>query len=317
MSKNIIFLFVLLFLISCSRKNQSGGENTILFVSSNQPVSYIINEITGKPIENLCLLGPGTSSHTYSPKPSDMIAIEKACCIFYVSANLDSWSVNTVNKNKVALMDLLPDSFKLHFKGSHPEHSFSNNLYGTGDLRQEKNQWHVSNPPANGDDPHFWMDPMAVKAIIPKLTEVLIKYHPNDSVILLCNSRKFIEKLDLLNNEIKNALSSVQNRTAFLFHPSMLYLFRRYNIIYGGSIEDNPGKEPTINLIRELAENIKKSGTKAIFIEPQLPANAIKPFVEMTNLPVLMLDPLGGFPGRKNYFDLIRYNAGILKKGLE
>ena len=262
-------------------------------MSSNQPVSYIINEITGKPGDNLCLLGPGTSSHTYSPKPSDMMAIEKAACIFYVSGNLDSWAVNTVNKNKTALIDLLPDSIKQHFNGEHHENISGNDI-----------------------DPHFWMDPLAVKSIIPGLTKILIKYHPDDSLILLKNSRVFIQKLDLLNNEIKEILSPVNNRTGFLFHPSMLYLFKRYNIVYGGSVEDNPGKEPTINLIRELAAKIIKSGTKAIFIEPQLPVNATKPLIEMTKLPVLMLDPLGGFQGRNNYFDLIRYNARILRKGL-
>ena len=83
-----------------------------------------------------------------------------------------------------------------------------------------------------------------------------------------------------------------------------------------GSIETSPGKEPSAEYTMELIKKIKKAKAKALFTEPQLPEGPAKTIAEAASLKLYVLDPIGGFEGRKNYFDLIKYNTDIFCKAL-
>jgi zinc transport system substrate-binding protein len=56
-------------------------------------------------------------------------------------------------------------------------------------------------------------------------------------------------------------------------------------------------------------ETISEHNVKAIFTEPQLPTAAADTISEETGLPIVVIDPIGGYEGRGTYFDLIRYNT--------
>ena len=94
-------------------------------------------------------------------------------------------------------------------------------------------------------------------------------------------------------------------------------MLKRYNLNYAGAIELSPGKEASPRYLANLIEKIKKSGTKAIFSEPQLPDKPAKVISEATGLNIFILDPNGGIEGRNSYWDLILYNARTLKQALE
>lgn len=290
----LLSIVVLIFWTGCDTKT----ADTPVFVVSNQPVKFIVDEITGSPSSSLCLLPSGTSEHIYSPKPNDVIATEKAKLIIYSSDVLDSWAVKSINPNKISLISLLPQDSLISGDDHHHNESSGNHHDIT-------------------TDPHFWMDPVLVRLVSIKLLPYLIKANPKDSAKYRANLAKFITKLDSLDKTLNMILSPVQGRTFHLFHPSMLYLLKRYGLKYGGAIEEFPGKEPTINYLNELANRIKQSGSKAIFTEPQLSDKAIYPLKEMLNLPVLTLDPLGGVPGRMSYYELLIFNAQNLARAYQ
>ena len=125
-------------------------------------------------------------------------------------------------------------------------------------------------------DPHFWMDPLAVKALIPVLIDTLSKLDPQNASTYKTNGDLFIKRLDLLHKQLTSITDKLQGKVLFLQHPSFLYFAKRYNLIYEGSIEETPGKEPSPKFIADLITKIKSSGTKAIFSEPQLNHKAAK-----------------------------------------
>ena len=274
----IILVFILVILIAACTKN----SDTVNFAAASQPAALILAEITGDKQEVNCLVPPGASPHTFSPSPSSVKDAANSKALFFISPYLDGWAANLSVSKIIRLVDFLPDSMLL---------------------------WYDSKT----YDPHFWTDPLCVKAIVRRLTDTLIKINPAKTEDYRKNSSGFIQRLDSLDNEIRVLLSSCENRYIFTFHPSFNYFIRRYNLIYGGSIEESPGKEPTPNYIVDLVEKIKKSGVTAIFSEPQLPEKIIFTIAETAGVTVLPLDPNGGSKGCGDYFSLMRINARTIR----
>ena len=285
--KNItIFLLSVLLLISCSAR----GAKPV-FVATANPVYQIIKEIAGTKAEVKMLMKVGDSPHTYSPTPSDARITAGAKALFFISDHADGWAANMESENKIELIKLLPDDKKILF-GKY----FKNN--------------------DSTADPHFWTDPLAVKAILPALADSMAKYDPENAKTYKVNADLFAKRLNLLNRQVEKIISEVKGKKVYLFHPSFLYFLQRYGLRYGGSIEPAPGKEPTPVFISAMVKELKKNQVKAIFSEPQLPDGPARILAEASGTRVFILDPLGGEQGREKYTDIILYNARTFKKAL-
>ncbi len=299
MNKKILFLLTVLSiaLAACSRE-----QGKPVFVATINPVASIVREIVGQDVEVVCLTSPGDSPHTFNPTPSQMMKIESAKAFFYVADNLDNWVASVSNKNRIELIRLFPADCVLSFEeDSHDEEGHS-----------EDGHNHDS-----GADPHFWTDPVTVKTLVPLIVEALISIDPDNSKKYVDNSVKFVEKLDSLDKQVRTMLSGVQGRPVLLFHPSFRYFLKRYGLKYIGSVEPSPGKESSPKFLAEIVSKLNAEGAKAVFTEPQLPPNAAKAVAEATGVKVWELDPIGGSPGKQSYFDLIMYNAKILRDALQ
>lgn len=291
MKKTILILFfaaVLLFTLnSCGEKQNPQGRK--LFITTNYPITMLMNEIAGNNEDVWCIIPPGATEHTYAPKPSDIRLVENSAAVFYISDNLDAWLLNFDDINKIQLLDLLPDSLFRYFPGS---------------ARSKKNI-----------DPHFWTDPVIMKHLVPKLLEIMLRYKPERKDVYTKNAKLLTAKLNAFDIEIRKALKPYRGRSLMLFHPSFLYFLNRYGLNYAGSVEPAPGKQPTLQDIATLKKTIEKLNLKAVYAEPQLPKRSLKILTHGTDMKILELDPIGGGEGKHNYFELMRYNYKNIIKG--
>ncbi|MGA2296416.1 MAG: metal ABC transporter substrate-binding protein [FCB group bacterium] len=290
---NIKFLLFSLFIIT----NYFNSFAKPLFVTTSYPIASIIKEITGNYADVVSLVPPGASPHTFAPIPSDVAKAQTASAFFYVSPELDGWAANLPTNNKIKIMDILPMEFHQYFKGEN-----SNSNLNTND---------------KVEDPHFWTDPITVKALIRKLTEMLVKYDKPNEKTYYENAQIFDKRLELFNWQIEKILDPKKGKPVFLFHPSFLYFLKRYGLVFGGVVEVDPGVEPSSRHTYELVKNIKKSGINVIFAEPQSPLSSARVIAESAGVKLDILDDLGGIQGRLNYFDLIMYNVKVLQKELK
>ncbi len=292
-------LIGLLLLLSCQTQ-----QSKPLIVVTNRPLMMIVQEIIGNKVQLECLTQSGDSPHTYSPKPSDAAKAAKADVFLYTAKTLDEWAIKMNAKNKIEVFSLLPKNLQLSFDEACCEHTH-------GEVAESQHEHSEGNY-----DPHFWLDPLTVKSLLPALTDTLSKLFPEYSKTFANNSELFAKRLDLLNKQVGQILSGKEGRSLFTFHPSFRYFIARYGLAYGGSIEVSPGKEPSPKFLVELSDKIKQTGTRAIFSEPQLSISSAKAVAEATGTILFELDPLGGVTGRTKYSDLIIYNAKILQKAL-
>lgn len=291
-----IIILILIFTTFCNAQGKSGKPD---YIVTGYPVKYILEELTRNIAEVNALVPPGASPHTFAPNPSDIKKAQSAKALFYVSEELDGWAVKIQAKNLIRLMDYLPAEYKMNFAEPH-RHGNEHSEHGSDII-----------------DPHFWTDPLAVKALAGKLTEILVKLDKSNEQNYRDNARAFIARLELLNLQIQTRTVQIRGKSIFLFHPSFRYFIKRYGFNYGGSIEIDPGVEPSARHTGDLLKKIKKSGAKAIFTEPQLNPGPAKVIAESIGIKLAQLDPNGGVAGRNNYFDLLFYNMNVLINSLK
>lgn len=300
----IIILSVFLF-------NCSAESSKPIIVTTSFPVASIIRELVGNRVEVEILVPAGASPHTYSPKPSDVKKSSIAIAFFSVADKLDGWSKSIKTERHIELIKFLPDSLRVYFdephNHSHDRHDHSGHIHDSVTSNMSKD---------NYLDPHFWFDPMAVKAIIGPLSDTLSAIMPEHSETIKKNTELFGKRLDLINKEVGSLTKVLFGKPLFLQHPSFLYFANRYNLEYMGAIEEIPGKEPGPKYIAEIVKKIKESGATAIFTEPQLNKKAGEIIAKEAGVLLYEIDPIGGTDKIKNYSDLIISNAKVIVKAL-
>lgn len=297
--KNIIITILLAALLAALGCGGKGGstDGKITFVATINPAAAIVREIAGDRANVVCLLNPASSPHTYSPRPSDMRQVEAASALIFVGEQLDGWAAKLPATARIELMTLLPAEHRLPLV-EHEEHE--------GGLHE-----------GEVIDPHFWMDPAAVKAILPALAERMAELDSEGAETYRANAARFAAELDALDLELAETLRPVIGRPVIMFHPSMQYMLKRYGLEMAGVIEPFPGKEPTPDYIVKLKKTIADKGVKAVFTEPQLREEPARVVAEETAAKVYVLDPIGGVEGRESYAELLRYNAKVLAEALK
>ena len=255
------------------------------YVTTIHPLKEILREVVSDRAEVFAILPAGASPHTYELRPSDLRLVESATAIFYGSPSLDSWALKFQHENRIEFLSLIPTAFLIYFQNQHGEKKER--------VSETETSGHDDHHHESGVDPHFWTDPLTIKALLPALTEKLCALDPGGCEIYRKNSKRFSVHLDSLHLQLSKLLAPVQDRAVMISHPFFSYFFKRYHIQLVASVEESPGKEPTPKKIKRMVEQIKQHQVRAIFDHSQLPDRAAKVIAEASGLIVYRLDPLG------------------------
>jgi len=285
-------ILLIIFLVVGCKPTEENKE----IVTTIYPFKAILEEVAGNRFEVKSILPAGADPHTYEMLPSDFRAIQNAKVFFYGSSALDGWAANLDVKNKVELLSLVPKNF-LHDIEIHHE--------------SENTTEHI------GTDPHFWTDPLTVKATLPQIVNEFIRIDPAAEKIYKKNATDFSNKLDLLDSLIKIETTQIKFKNVFTDHPFYSYFFDRYGFNVVGSIEIAPGSQPTPKDIENLITLVKAKDVKAIFTHQQQSDKPANVLAESTGIKVFTLDPIGGVKGRMTYSEIILHNLSIIKIALK
>lgn len=317
--KPILIVLILLLLCSACNKNKettNSNENHKLIAVTINPLKLIIQEIVGNEFEIVTILPYAASPHTFEPKPSDALKIQNAELVFFVSNSLDGWIANLANKkNKIKLMQYVAQNIatsKIFFDSEihnhrHCEHS----------CEHTHNANIVSDNSEDKLDPHFWVSPALVKSIAQEICDKIIEIDKQNAAKYQNNAENFIKKLDELHNQLSNQVKPIHNKPIFTFHNSFNYFIKEFDLTFGGSIEEFPGKEASPKYLANLTAQIRKANVNAIFSEPQLNPKAINVIAKEVNIRVVELDPIGGKNQNETYFSFIKENANQLISALK
>ena len=158
-------------------------------------------------------------------------------------------------------------------------------------------------------DPHVWMSPKMVILMVRNIYDGLISIDPTNYKYYTLNKDIYIFKLENLDKQIEQILSSKNNRSFIVYHPAWSYFARDYNLNQI-SIESG-GKEPTPQTMEELIINAKKNNIKIIFVQEQINKKVAESIAKEINGSIVSLNPMA-----KNYIENMEYMAKIIEKNM-
>ncbi len=271
---------------------------------SVQSLKWIVQELyPNEIIQVIC--PPGNSPHTFELKPEHLKNALNARFALSVDKEYDSWFDKLGIKKQVRALDLLPTAFvqKPQFEDHAHEHEKHEHA-------EHEDHHHGSR------DPHFWMNPLTVEALLKPLVKQICSWEPKDCTSVQKRAQEFSIQLLALDKEIQNVMLPLKGKAFLSSHDGFGYFVRRYNLDYLEPIEPLPGKEPSPKDIQRILKNAAAKGVHTIFGEVQLPVRPVEALAQATKTRFEILDQYGASAQITSYSDLIRDNAHKIKKGL-
>jgi len=259
----------------------AGAEGAVATIA---PIADLVREVGGPAVSVTTLLPPGASPHTYEPTPAAARALAAARAVFLVGAGLDAWAARLV-------------------AAAAPPGAVVVDLSAGVEL-------------VDGGNPHYWLDPRVAAALVDRIEAALARALPAERAGLAARAAALRGRLGALDAELADAIAALPTRRLVTFHGSWPYLARRYGLEVVGVIETAPGREPGPRHLAGIVARIRALGVPAVFAEPQLSPRAAEEIAREAGVRVLVLDPLGGVPGREGYEELMRFNLRSLEEGL-
>jgi zinc transport system substrate-binding protein len=259
----LFFLTSSLILILFGLPTQNSvAARKIRVVTSVFPLFDFAQAVLGERGEVSLLLPPGAETHTWQPRPSDIIRLSSADLFIYIGADLEPWLedlLKSVKNPGLRVLEasrgipLIDEEGTIH-EGHEPEEE--------GIVHSEQTHEHGAR------DPHIWLDFMIDQIIVDKIATALSEIDPEGSSIFKKNASAYKKKLQGLDQKFKSGLKDCMHRTIILGgHAAFGYLARSYNLsqvsIYGLS----PDSRPTPKKLVEVVELAKKYRIKVIFFE--------------------------------------------------
>ena len=177
-------------------------------------------------------------------------------------------------------------------------------------------------------DPHSWLDPLAFKAQVDVVKDVLIANFPDHEATFVENADAYKTELDFLHIGYQSAFGDGANcagNTVVANHNAYSYIAQRYDIQFVTVHGLDPEGEPTAENVAEVVEQIEEEGLTVLFIEEYTDQTAVAGLVEQTtsdtmpngiDIETLYTMELPPINSEDNYLTLMGKNLNNLKSGM-
>lgn len=250
-------------------------------VVSILPQQTFLQKIGGDKVNIALMVKPGSSPHSYEPKPSQMKDISNADIYFSIGVEFEhTWLNKFTHQNKNMLVsDMAKNITKISIVDHHHGHD------------HDKKEHHEDEHEEESKDPHIWLSPTNVKIIAKNIFNTLSKIDDKNTAYYKQNLNNFLKEINKTDIRIKKILQNTPKHTKFMvFHPSWGYFARDYELEQF-AIESG-GKNPKPRQIVYLIKEAKEEHVKAIFTAPEFSTKTANQLAKEVGIPVIKTSPL-------------------------
>ena len=177
-------------------------------------------------------------------------------------------------------------------------------------------------------DPHSWLDPLAFKAQVDVVKDILTVNFPEAEATFNENADAYKNELSDLHNEYQILFSdggSCAGNTVVANHNAYSYISQRYDIEFVTVHGLDPEGEPTAEDVAEVVEQIEEDGLTVLFVEEYTDESAVAGIVEQTisdtmpegiSIEILYTMELPPKNSDDTYLTLMEKNMNNLRSGL-
>lgn len=267
--KQLLALFLLFFTSLALAKT-----NVIVSIV---PQKIFVQKIAKDLVDITVMVAPGSSPHSYEPKPSQMMALSKADIYFSIGVEFEKvWLEKFQSQNtKLPFVDISANVKKIPISTNH---------------HHDEDEHHEADN-HTGLDPHTWVAPKNVAIMAQSIYESLVKVSPQNTLEYKKNLKAFLQELDETDKQIKNILKNLPKHSKFMvFHPSWGYFAQAYDLEQIAL--EVEGKSPQPKKIIEIIKEAKEEKVKVIFTQPEFSDKSAQIIAKEANVKVEKISPL-------------------------
>jgi zinc transport system substrate-binding protein len=243
----LVLLSIVLLAPGCgsqAAKVTPGNSNKLKVAVTIVPQATFVRAVGEDLVEVVTMVPPGGNPENYSPTPQQMVQFSDAQIYFAIGVPSEQTAILPKIQDlnpQVKLVDLpaLVDAV-------YPAREFQ----------------------PGERDPHMWLSPCRVKEIVRITAQELAQLDPNNRTTYEDNARAYSARLDKLDQDIKDSLAGLSNKTFIVYHPAFGYFADDYGLKMVALEEE--GKEAAAADLQAVIDLAKREHIKVIFYQAEI-----------------------------------------------
>lgn len=280
-----------------------GPDGRLEVVATTTQVADFTREVAGGEARVTQLLKPNVDPHEHEVSPADVTALARADVVVLNGVGLEAgW--------------LDPALRASGFAGRRVDTSAGLQLrHGDGSDEQA------------AGDPHVWHDPRNAEVMVGEIAQALAAADPVHAAAFAARAAAYRAQLVQLDAGIAREIATLapQDRELVTNHDAFGYYVARYGLRFVGSVVPSFDTAAALSgaQLNDLVRRVRATGTKAVFSESSLPADAAQALAREAGVRVeagpdaLYGDTLGpaGSSGA-TYLQMERHNTDVVVAAL-
>ena len=306
---------------------ESNSEETkkLSIVTTIFPAYDWVKQVVGdnKNVEISFLIDKGVDLHSYQASAADIAKITDSDLFVYVGGESDDWAEDIIkenpNLNYINMVDSIGEAALaeelVEGMQDEEEHDNESEEHANEEGEHEEGEEEI--------DEHVWLSIKNAETVVSAIEAKLAEIDPDNKAEYEKNANDYLAKLDELDKEYKDTLSSIQNKTIIVGDRfPFRYLVNEYGIKYYAAFKGcDAGSEASFETVKFLANKMDELNMSDIFIIDGSKGDLAKTIVENTkdkNAKVLVLDSMQSTKSSDNasYLDIMKKNLEVLKEVL-
>jgi zinc/manganese transport system substrate-binding protein len=298
----LLTVFCLVFLNSCqkTRNVQDTSKKTIVVTSS--VLGSIVKELAGDHCEVLVIIPNGLDVHEWEPSAKDIETLLNASLIVENGLGLEGGLSKTLGQARSSGVKIFTASNYIKIRKVGDGEGIP-----SGDPDQR----------TGAEDPHLWLDPLAVKEITLALATTLKGQLQID---LTAEASALAKKLTTLNSSIREQVSSipVENRKLVTGHESLGYFAQAFGFKLVGAIIPSLTTQAEVSAseLAALKTLIVHNNIKVVFTETGTPARVAKAIASDSGVKCVEIDT-HLLPPDGSYFTMMKNLSATITGSLK
>jgi zinc transport system substrate-binding protein len=297
-------------------------------IASIKPLHSLVAAVMEGTGDSPMLLVEGSASpHTYSLKPSQAAALQKADIIFTIGDDFEIFlkkTLSTLPKNipHVALdKEVQLTFFDVRTGGVFEAHEHEGEAHNEHEHEHEHEREHEhehEKTKKNMRDLHYWLFSENARKMVMEIARQLAIVYPDKRKTYLDNARKITSRMKQVQTDISVRMIALQGKPFIVFHDATQYFENDHGLSAQGAIMLHAGEMPGAKRIKQIRDKIKTLDAVCVFSEPSFDGKVVENLLQGTKAKSGVLDAEGALlePGAELYFQLIEGIAKSLENCL-
>jgi zinc transport system substrate-binding protein len=273
---------------ACVPADQSDGGRPQV-VASFYPLYEAALRVGGDRAEVTNLTPPGVEPHDLELATDDVDLLEDADVIVYAGAGFQPGVEEVADRSDAVAVDVLE---------------------GLSLLDSDE-----------GQDPHIWLDPELMLAIVRRVESALTEVDPQHALAYRRSADAYAAELRDLDADFEQGLSSCARETIVVSHDAFGYLASAYGLQQEAIAGLSPEAEADPVRLDELVRLVESQGITTVFTETLVSPELAETLAREVGVETAVLNPIEGLTEEQkaageDYISLQRENLTTLREAL-